>query len=150
MIGEVQGILALSRRKILIITVVRHHRQQATVSGLHSLLRQLHRERKISPQMLLHLPAVQVNYLFAHGCLEMKRHLFSPHILGNHKMFPVPRHSLIVTTTTCLGGHQFHGMRSGYHLPGCIIKLHGFRSFYISAMKTPSGIEIIYYSSASG
>ena len=33
---------------------------------------------------------------------------------------------------------------------GCIIKTYGFRAFYVSTMKAPSGIEIIYYSSATG
>ena len=58
MISEIQGILTFSRRKILIITIIRHHCQQATVSGLYPLFRQLHSERKVSSQVLLHPLAI--------------------------------------------------------------------------------------------
>jgi len=150
MIGEIQGVLGFTGRKGFVIAIVDENGKQTRISCLYTIGCQIQSKREITTNMLLNTLSIQVKNLFSHSCLKMDQYPFTFGFCREYEMFAIPGGALIIAASASFGRHQLYRMRSGNNRPRTVVKVDGFRAMNVSFEKSPSRIEIIHLSPATG
>ena len=149
MIGEVESGLFLAGRIGLVVAIVSHHGYQTVIASLDICLRKIHDDGQISAFVLLHQLTIHVDVLLTHDGFKVNSHVFPLHVSGHGEMFPVPNDALIVATTAGFIGYEHGCMGSANHFPLAVIEVQGFCSLHVTAIETPSLVEIINHTTAA-
>jgi hypothetical protein len=149
MIGEVELVLLLARRIVLVVAVVGLHGDEALVASLHTLCGEVDGNGQIAAEVLFDESAVDIDPLLAHDGLEVDEYQFISHILRHCEVLAIPADTLIVAAATGLGGFQTVDVWGTDNLPSAVVEACGFSTFGIAKEEAPAFVEVIHDTSAA-